>query len=65
MELHVHIHVYIASGSHVCSGWLQDRHVALHSEGSKMVVNSEQPHLVGMDPDILSTGLVFYYLQVE
>lgn len=23
-----------------------------------------QPHFVGVDPDILSTGLVFYYLKV-
>lgn len=29
-----------------------------------MVINSEKPHLVGVDPDILSTGLVFYYLKV-
>lgn len=42
---------------------LQERHVALHSEGVKMVVDSEQPHFVGVDPDILSTGLVFYYLK--
>ena len=44
---------------------LQERHVALHSEGVKMVVDSEQPHFVGVDPDILSTGLVFYYLKVS
>lgn len=42
----------------------QERHLALHSEGMKMVINSEKPHLVGVDPDILSTGLVFYYLKV-
>lgn len=30
----------------------------------KMVVDSDQPHFVGVDPDILSTGLVFYYLRV-
>lgn len=29
-----------------------------------MVVQSDQPHLVGLDPDILSTGLVFFHLKV-
>ena len=29
-----------------------------------MVVDSQQPHFVGVDPDILSTGLVFYYVKV-
>lgn len=29
-----------------------------------MVVDSMQPHFVGVDPDILSTGLVFFYLKV-
>ena len=38
--------------------------MALRSEGVKMVVDSMQPHFVGVDPDILSTGLVFYYLKV-
>ncbi len=38
--------------------------MALRSEGVKMVVDSIQPHFVGVDPDILSTGLVFYYLKV-
>ena len=30
-----------------------------------MVVDSMRPHFVGVDPDILSTGLVFYYLKVN
>ena len=30
-----------------------------------MVVDSTRPHFVGVDPDILSTGLVFYYLKVS
>ena len=42
----------------------QEHHLALRSEGVKMVVDSMQPHFVGVDPDILSTGLVFYYLKV-
>lgn len=43
----------------------QKHSVAVHSEGSKVVVHSDQPHLVGIDPDILSTGLVFFYLKVS
>jgi hypothetical protein len=38
--------------------------VALHCNGAKLVVHSDHPHLVGVDPDILSTGLVFLYLKV-
>jgi hypothetical protein len=30
-----------------------------------MVIHSDQPHLVGIDPDILSTGLVFFYLKSD
>ena len=44
---------------------LQERNLALHSEGVKMVVDSQEPHFVGVDPDILSTGLVFYYFNVR
>ena len=43
---------------------IKEHHLALRSEGVKMVVDSEQPHFVGVDPDFLSTGLVFYYLKV-
>jgi hypothetical protein len=39
--------------------------VALHCNGAKLVVHSDHPHLVGVDPDILSTGLVFLYLKGE
>ena len=44
---------------------LQEHHLALRSEGVKMIVDSQRPHFVGVDPDILSTGLVFYYLKVS
>lgn len=37
----------------------------MRSEGVKMIVDSQRPHFVGVDPDILSTGLVFYYLKVH
>lgn len=44
---------------------LQEHHLALRSEGIKMIVDSQRPHFVGVDPDVLSTGLVFYYLKVN
>lgn len=43
---------------------LQERDLDLHSEGIKMTVASEQPHLLGVDDDPLSTGLVLYHLKV-
>ncbi len=43
---------------------MQENHLALRSEGVKMVVDSMRPHFVGIDPDLFSTGLVFYYLKV-
>ncbi len=44
---------------------MQENHLALRSEGVKMVVDSMRPHFVGIDPDVFSTGLVFYYLKVR
>ena len=43
---------------------LQERDLNLQSEGIKMTVASEQPHLLGVDDDPLSTGLVLYHLKV-
>ena len=40
--------------------YLQERNLALSSEGIKMTVASEQPHFI----DILGTGVVIYHLQV-
>ena len=39
---------------------VQERNLALSSEGIKMTVASEQPHFI----DILGTGVVIYHLQV-
>ena len=40
--------------------YVQERNLALSSEGIKMTVASEQPHFI----DILGTGVVIYHLQV-
>ena len=42
----------------------QERELALRSEGVKMTVASEQPHLLGVDEDRFSAGVVLYYLKV-
>ena len=45
--------------------YMQERELALHSEGVKMMVASELPHFIGVDDDILSTGVVLYHLTVS
>lgn len=30
-----------------------------------MVLDSELPHLIGIDDDLLSTGIILYHLKVE
>ena len=42
----------------------QEHDLALRSEGVKMTVASEQPHLLGVDEDRFSAGVVLYYLKV-
>jgi kinesin family protein 16B len=38
--------------------------LALRREGRGVVLDSQLPHLVGIDDNILSSGVVFYHLQV-
>ena len=42
----------------------QDRTLALRAEGSGIVLDSDLPHLIGVDDDLLSTGLVMYHIKV-
>ncbi|XP_077470186.1 uncharacterized protein kif16bb [Stigmatopora argus] len=44
-------------------GILQEEPVALKREGSAVVLDCQFPHLIGMDEDLLSTGIVLYYLK--
>lgn len=36
-----------------------------HSSSMGVMIESQMPHLVGMDDDILSTGVTFYHLKVR
>lgn len=43
---------------------LQDQNVAVRREGMGLVLDSKLPHLIGIDDDILSTGIMLYHLKV-
>lgn len=43
---------------------LQESKLALHSEGIKMTVASEQPHFLAVDDDAFSMGVVLYHIKV-
>ena len=47
------------------SGCLQDRTLALRSDGMGVVLDSALPHLIGVDDDLLSTGLKLYHIVVR
>ncbi|KAG7230017.1 hypothetical protein INR49_009737, partial [Caranx melampygus] len=42
---------------------LQEETVALRSEGSGVVLDCQLPHLIGIEKDLLSTGVILYYLR--
>ncbi|XP_044069186.1 uncharacterized protein kif16bb [Siniperca chuatsi] len=42
---------------------LQEQTVALRKEGSGVVLDCQLPHLIGIDEDLLSTGVILYYLK--
>ncbi|XP_044229586.1 uncharacterized protein kif16bb isoform X2 [Thunnus albacares] len=42
---------------------LQEETVALRKEGSGVVLDCQLPHLIGIDEDLLSTGIILYYLK--
>uniref|UniRef100_A0A8B9T099 Kinesin family member 16B n=1 Tax=Anas platyrhynchos TaxID=8839 RepID=A0A8B9T099_ANAPL len=39
--------------------------LALRKEGIGVVLDSELPHLIGIDDDLLSTGIILYHLKVN
>lgn len=43
---------------------IQDQNVAVRREGMGLVLDSKLPHLIGIDDDILSTGIMLYHLKV-
>lgn len=44
--------------------YLQEQTLALRKEGIGVVLDSELPHLIGIDDDLLSTGIILYHLKV-
>lgn len=43
----------------------QEETLALRKEGIGVVLDSELPHLIGIDDDLLSTGIILYHLKVR
>lgn len=42
---------------------LKEQTLALRKEGIGVVLDSELPHLIGIDDDLLSTGIILYHLK--
>ncbi|XP_064623778.1 kinesin-like protein KIF16B isoform X2 [Lineus longissimus] len=42
---------------------LEEEKMALRKEGLGVILDSELPHLIGIDDDILSTGIMLYHLK--
>lgn len=47
------------------SAGVQEETLALRKEGIGVVLDSELPHLIGIDDDLLSTGIILYHLKVR
>lgn len=47
------------------SGGSQEETVALREERSGVVLDCQLPHLIGMDEDLLRTGVILYRLKVR
>ena len=43
---------------------LQECNVGIRRESVGVIVESELPHLIGMDDDLLSTGIILYHIKV-
>lgn len=48
-----------------CSYCVQESNLALHSDGIKMTLGSERPHLLAVDNDAFGGGIVIYHLKVR
>uniref|UniRef100_A0A8C3WJ59 Kinesin-like protein KIF16B n=1 Tax=Catagonus wagneri TaxID=51154 RepID=A0A8C3WJ59_9CETA len=44
---------------------LKEQTLALRKEGIGVVLDSELPHLIGIDDDLLSTGIILYHLKLH
>lgn len=43
---------------------LTEPNLGLRREGLGVVLDSDLPHLISIDDDVLSTGVILYYLKV-
>ncbi|XP_071337285.1 uncharacterized protein kif16bb isoform X2 [Trachinotus anak] len=68
-ELHLNEEKVLALTKKWTSKWgetqsiLQEETVALRKEGSGVVLDCQLPHLIGIEKDLLSTGIILYYLK--
>ncbi|KAK4824263.1 hypothetical protein QYF61_012529 [Mycteria americana] len=53
--------MYTGNMAYFCP--LQEQTLALRKEGIGVVLDSELPHLIGIDDDLLSTGIILYHLK--
>ncbi len=43
----------------------EEKQLALRKQGLGVVLDSELPHFIGIDDDILSTGIMLYHIKVN
>ena len=43
---------------------MEQKDLALRKAGTGVVLDSQMPHLIGIDDDLLSTGITLYHLKV-
>lgn len=73
LQFHIHRSTSVRVLWNYCSGFkmwsvwtrLQEETLALRKEGIGVVLDSELPHLIGIDDDLLSTGIILYHLKVR
>jgi len=44
---------------------MEEKVLALRKAGTGVVLDSNRPHLIGIDDDVLSTGITLYHLKVR
>ncbi len=44
---------------------MEQKDLALRKAGTGVVLDSQMPHLIGIDDDLLSTGITLYHLRVK
>lgn len=44
---------------------MEEKVLALRKAGTGVVLDSNRPHLIGIDDDVLSTGITLYHLKAS